>query len=55
MPFIEFEIWCSCGEGLCNQATEIRGGISVEPCEKCIERARDEGYNDGYNDRDKEE
>ncbi len=58
MPAIEFEVWCSCGNGLCGQCIETRGGITVEPCEKCIETARgegkDEGYEEGYNDRDKE-
>ena len=48
MPVIEFEIWCSCGEGLCNQSKETKGGVIVEPCEKCKERSRDEGYDDGY-------
>jgi len=50
MPHLEFEVWCSCGNGLCNQCKEVKGGISVEPCERCLEAAR----NEGYNDRDKE-
>ena len=50
MPSIEFEVWCSCGNGLCNQTTEVRGGICVEPCEKCLEKARDEGYDNGYSE-----
>ncbi len=58
MPAIEFEVWCSCGNGLCNQCSETRGGIAVEPCEKCIEEAKtegyDEGYDEGYNIRDGE-
>ena len=58
MPHIEFEVWCSCGNGLCNQTSETRGGISVEPCEKCLDVARSEGYEEGheegYNERDKE-
>jgi len=41
---IEFEVYCSCGAGLCNQTTvddEHRRGrrITVEPCEACLERA----------------
>ena len=48
MPYIEFEIWCSCGNGLCNQTRDVKGGISVEPCENCLENAKDEGYNTGY-------
>ena len=48
MPVLEFEVWCSCGEGLCNQTTDRKGGIIVEPCEKCLDKAKDEGYDDGY-------
>ena len=54
MPSIEFEVWCSCGNGLCNQTKEVKGGIQVEPCEKCLESAREEGREEGYNERDKE-
>jgi len=56
---IEFEVWCSCGNELCNQTKDVKGGIEVEPCEKCLDRVNaegyDEGYDRGYNDRDKEE
>lgn len=51
---LEFEVYCACGEGLCQQTTEgrTRGRgmpfITVTPCEKCMERARDEGYSMGY-------
>ena len=45
---IEIEVWCSCGEGLCRQSTGGRGGVTVEPCEKCLEYERDEYYNRGY-------
>ena len=63
MPTVEFEVWCSCGNGLCNQTKDVKGGIAVEPCEKCLDRVSekanvegyDEGYDRGYNDRDKEE
>ena len=55
MPSIKFEIWCSCGNGLCNQTREVEGGVSVEPCEKCLDAAKEEGHTDGYNERDKEE
>jgi flagellar biosynthesis/type III secretory pathway protein FliH len=50
MPEINIDIWCSCGEGLCNQTKVDRNsrGFIVEPCEKCLEKARDKGYNDGY-------
>lgn len=57
MPILEleFEVYCSCGEGLCNQSTEGRtlgrgmGYITVSPCEHCSSKARNEGYDDGYN------
>lgn len=50
---LNVEIYCYCGEGLCNQTegtkTRQRGQpcFIVEPCEKCLEVKRDEGYNAG--------
>ena len=55
MPSIEFEVWCSCGNGLCGQAKDRKDGIEVEPCKKCLEAAREEGYNEGYNERGSED
>jgi hypothetical protein len=50
MPTVEVnvEIWCSCGEGLCNQSWSHEGGIQVEPCNKCLEKAKDDGYDEGH-------
>lgn len=53
MPSIEFEAYCECGNLL--NCKEIRDGIEVEPCEKCLEIAKEEGRDEGYNERDKEE
>ena len=50
MPAVEFEVWCSWGAGLCNQTKDVRGGIQVEPCENCLEKARDEGYDKGHSE-----
>ena len=54
---VEFEVFCSCGEGLCNQATGGQSSyptrspiITVEPCQKCLSDKYDEGYDKGYND-----
>jgi len=56
MPSIEIEVWCSCGYGLCRQ-TKIRGcAVTVEPCEDCLDKARDEasyeehkaGHDEGF-------
>lgn len=52
---VEIEIWCSCGDGLCNQTTTKKNrhgdeGFIVEPCTKCIERAKTDGYEKGYKD-----
>lgn len=52
---VRIEIFCArCGAGLCNQTSE-RPAISrqtpafdVEPCEECLRRAREEGYDDGH-------
>ena len=52
MPTIEFDVWCSCGERLCNQCKDVRGGIEVEPCEKCLERSHDEGYDEGRSEQE---
>jgi len=50
MPSVEFEVWCSCGEGLCNQTKDVRGGIQVEPCANCLDKAMDAGYDKGYSE-----
>jgi len=45
---VDFEVFCSCGEGLCGQSTgrqsRHRGQpqVVVEPCKRCLENARDE-------------
>ena len=50
---IEFEVYCSCGEGLCNQSVgELRREnlrVTVEPCEKCLKKEKDDGWEEGYN------
>lgn len=51
---VEFEVFCdSCGAGLCRQTRENNSGgrglsISVEPCERCLTKANDSGYEKGY-------
>ena len=49
---VEIEIWCACGVGLCNQTTDSsrRGkpSFTVDPCDKCLDKARQEGYDKGY-------
>ncbi len=54
---IEFEVWCSCGNGLCNQTSDHRTkkGIIVEPCELCLKKSRDEGYDEGLDEGRNEE
>uniref|UniRef100_A0A6M3X992 Uncharacterized protein n=1 Tax=viral metagenome TaxID=1070528 RepID=A0A6M3X992_9ZZZZ len=52
---ISFEVFCrSCGAGLCNNTRNISTrnseAIEVEPCGICIEKARSEGYDKGYDD-----
>ena len=53
---VEFEVFCSeCGQGLCN-TTEVRVGpfhssgpqIHVDPCDSCIDKAGQDGYEKGY-------
>ena len=49
---IDVEIECSCGADLSNQSTgsTFRNGlyIEVEPCEDCLNKAHNEGYDEGY-------
>ena len=59
--YTEVEVFCAaCGDGLCNQTESIRGlrrdqpQFRVTPCERCLDAAREEGYNNGYDDRGKE-
>lgn len=49
---IDFEVWCSCGNGLCAQSQNKRGGIQVEPCERCLKDAWDEGYSEGQDSKE---
>lgn len=55
---LEFEVFCSCGNGLCNNTIEGANRhsqyITVEPCEKCLNIAREEGYEEGYEECQKE-
>ena len=51
---VEFEVFCSCGEGLCN-VSETRVSrnrsvpqVVVEPCSKCVDKAKNSGYDEGY-------
>lgn len=51
---VEAEAYCSCGAGICSNVSlrtdahrsnmGIIGVIEVEPCKKCLERARQEGF-----------
>ena len=45
---INFEVYCSCGNGLCNQSKTKGMTVTVEPCEKCKEKEYDSGYEKGY-------
>ena len=49
---VEFEVYCSCGEGLCNQSVgELKRKnlrVTVEPCEKCLEKEKEDGRKTGY-------
>lgn len=52
---VEIEVFCKrCGIGICNNTnvgrTKGRGQqyFEVEPCEKCLENEKNEGYEAGY-------
>jgi hypothetical protein len=54
---LEFEVRCKeCGAWLeCIEEKDRHGNpvIRVEPCGKCLEEAKDAGYDKGYDDRDR--
>lgn len=57
---VEFEVFCAqCGAGLCGNCStreSIRRGFPqavIEPCEKCLESAREEGRNDSSSEADR--
>ena len=49
---LDFEIYCSCGNGMCAQSSTGRNGhaqyVTIEPCDRCTGEARGEGYEEGY-------
>jgi hypothetical protein len=49
---VEFEVYCSCGNGICSNAsvklTKYGNIVTIGPCEKCIEAAKEDGYDEGY-------
>ena len=50
---VDFEVVCECGYGLCSDSTtsKDRHGrltVNVAPCPRCLQKARDAGYDDGY-------
>jgi len=53
---VDFEVFCSCGEGLCNSCTvgtTTRRGmpyIEVEPCQKCLDKQYELGVEEGSKD-----
>ena len=43
---VEFEVCCNeCGAEL--EVNETNNNVSVEPCQKCLEKAYDEGITEG--------
>ena len=47
---VNIDLWCArCGAGICNNGTARKrgGGFDIEPCDKCLQEARSEGYDEG--------
>jgi hypothetical protein len=55
MPVMEvhFEVYCTCGAGLCSNSEGGYERVTVKPCPNCLENAKDAGYNEGYADGEK--
>ncbi len=56
---VNIELYCAkCNEGLCSNATfSIYRGyptFTIEPCENCLRDERDDGYQEGHDDAQKE-
>ena len=55
---VDISVYCSCGEGLCNQSTSESNryefSITVEQCERCRNKAYEEGLDKGYEEARKE-
>lgn len=54
MPELEvnFDVYCaSCGAGLCGNTTvsqgRYRAKLEIEPCDECITKANQDGFQDG--------
>jgi len=52
---LDFEVYCAeCGAGLCNQSdaeSTSRGfKVTIEPCKRCLEDARQEGFDKGHDE-----
>jgi len=60
MPILEleFEVFCSCGAGLCGNSQEGHSRhsqyITVEPCQNCLDQKYEEGVDHGYENYRKE-
>jgi len=57
---VDFDVYCgTCGAGLCGSTSVTvdafgRCAAHVAVCEVCMEKARDEGYEQGYRDGEAE-
>jgi len=56
MPTIEaeFDVICSCGNDLGGNVESSRYGtqVTVEPCDKCLDKKYEEGIDDGISRRE---
>ena len=53
---VEFDVYCgACGAGLCGNTTtdSNKMRVTVDPCEKCLEAAKYQGYDQGIQEAEK--
>lgn len=50
---IDFEVFCdSCNRGLCRQTTVKGNRVYIEPCQRCLEDAKREGFEEGLESKE---
>lgn len=57
---VDFDVYCAlCGAGLCGNTTvtqgKYRAKLEIDPCEVCLTKANQEGFQDGKYEANQED